>query len=107
MDESTFHTLAGDVLELISETLDAVAGDDVECDLQDGVLTIEIEGTGHYVINKHTPNRQIWVSSPVSGASHFSHRGAGGWVSTRGEETLLGLLSEEFSAALEQPITLA
>eukprot|EP00961_Rhodomonas_salina_P245647 3319167-Rhodomonas_salina.1 len=32
----------------------------------DGVINIKIAGTGHWVINKQTPSRQIWVSSPVT-----------------------------------------
>lgn len=34
--------------------------------LQSGVLTVKIGGDhGTYVINKQTPNRQIWLSSPT------------------------------------------
>lgn len=34
--------------------------------LQDGVLTLSLGGSlGTYVINKQTPNKQIWLSSPV------------------------------------------
>jgi len=33
--------------------------------LQSGVLTVKLGRRGTYVINKQTPNRQIWLSSPV------------------------------------------
>ncbi|UYV67818.1 FXN, partial [Cordylochernes scorpioides] len=34
--------------------------------LSDGVLTVKLnEEHGTYVINKQTPNRQIWLSSPI------------------------------------------
>jgi frataxin-like iron-binding protein CyaY len=33
--------------------------------LQQGVLTVRLGKHGTYVINKQTPNRQIWLSSPV------------------------------------------
>lgn len=33
--------------------------------LQDGVLTVQLGSKGTYVINKQTPNRQIWLSSPI------------------------------------------
>jgi frataxin len=33
--------------------------------LQDGVLTIRLGDKGTYVINKQTPNRQLWFSSPI------------------------------------------
>ncbi len=33
---------------------------------QDGVINIKIAGKGHWVINKQTPSRQIWLSSPIT-----------------------------------------
>ena len=40
--------------------------------LADGVLTVKLGGKfGTYVINKQTPNRQLWLSSPVSGPARF------------------------------------
>ncbi len=34
--------------------------------VQSGVLTVKVGGDhGTYVINKQTPNRQIWLSSPT------------------------------------------
>ena len=32
-------------------------------------------GLGTYVINKQSPNRQIWLSSPVSGPKRYDFRG--------------------------------
>lgn len=33
--------------------------------LQNEVLTLKLGALGTYVLNKQTPNRQIWLSSPV------------------------------------------
>lgn len=33
--------------------------------MQDGVMTVNLGDLGTYVLNKQTPNRQIWLSSPV------------------------------------------
>jgi frataxin len=39
---------------------------------QSGVLTLKLgEGRGTYVINKQAPNRQLWLSSPVSGPVRY------------------------------------
>ena len=39
---------------------------------QSGVLTLRLgEGKGTYVINKQAPNRQLWLSSPVSGPVRY------------------------------------
>ena len=38
-----------------------------------GVLTVRLGGgRGTYVLNRQTPNRQLWVSSPVSGPLRFA-----------------------------------
>ena len=33
--------------------------------MQQGVLTVKLGSHGTYVYNKQTPNRQIWLSSPL------------------------------------------
>jgi len=38
---------------------------------QAGVLTIETPSAGTYVLNKQPPNKQIWLSSPISGPKRF------------------------------------
>ena len=35
------------------------------CAFQSGVLTLKLGSKGTYVINKQTPNRQMWLSSPL------------------------------------------
>lgn len=44
-----------------------------------GVLNINAPDVGSYVINKQPPNRQIWLSSPISGQKHYD------WVFQGGE----------------------
>ena len=41
-------------------------------DFINGVLNIELEDGRLYIINKHLPSKQIWLSSPASGADYFS-----------------------------------
>ena len=33
---------------------------------QDGVINVKIEGKGQWVMNKQTPSRQLWLSSPIT-----------------------------------------
>jgi frataxin len=40
---------------------------------QGGVLTLKLGQRGTYVINKQPPNKQIWLSSPISYASTNSY----------------------------------
>jgi frataxin len=71
------------------------------------VLTVEVEGTGVFVLNKHAPLRQLWLSSPVSGASHYTHDAAtGAWRSTRGGDDLATTLEAELEDAAGSAIAL-
>ncbi len=95
MDERAFETLADRTLQhlfaRIEEQLEAV-----DAELRGGILTIELDDGRQYVINKHAPNRQIWMSSPVSGASHYEHDSESGeWRSTRDTGLLVQRLAEE------------
>jgi frataxin len=100
MASSSFETLADRTLQAILVRVEERLGDEVEADLQGSILTLELDDGRRYVINKHAPNRQIWLSSPVSGAAHFDwHDASGEWRSTRGGETLLVRLGQELSAA--------
>jgi len=104
MDDSAFETLADGTLQALMDAIEEALGDYLEVDLQNGILTIEVDGGGEYVINKHGPNRQIWMSSPVSGASHFDHDDEMGWVSTRGGGRLAVILADELSAATGEEV---
>ena len=56
--------------------------------VQQGVLTVRLGELGTYVINKQTPNRQIWMSSPISGPVRYDWAPGGlggGWVDGVGE----------------------
>jgi frataxin len=94
MSDSAFETLANSLLEALEEGL----GDDAE--LQGGILTVEGEA-GTWIVNKHAPTRQVWLSSPKSGASHYAFEaGAGLWRDTRGGADLLTTLSGELGVPL-------
>lgn len=100
IDESTFETVSKALLERWSDVIEAGGAESVDVELQPGVLTIEVEGTGIFVLNKHGPLRQMWLSSPVSGASHYEHDAAtGAWRSTRGGDDLATTLEAELEDA--------
>ncbi len=96
MSDSSFESLADSLLEALEEGLGNVA----DAELQGGVLTVEgAEGT--WLINKHAPTRQIWLSSPKSGARHYAFDEATGlWRDTRGPGDLMTILAGELGAIL-------
>ncbi len=99
LDESRYTALADETLEHLADTIDDLLGDKIDVDLESGILTLSLDGGGQYVINKHTPNREIWMSSPVSGALHFAPAEDGQWISTRPPHgSLLPMLAGELSA---------
>ncbi len=69
-----------------------------------GVLTVKFgPGIGTYVLNKQTPNLQIWLSSPFSGPKRFDFA-AGQWVYSRTGESLHELLAREITASLKKDV---
>jgi len=61
---------------------------------------VVVEGKGTWVVNKQPPNRQMWLSSPISGPKRFDwvvDEEGGRWICLRGgSEVGLGeLLRQE------------
>ncbi|MBX3501960.1 MAG: iron donor protein CyaY [Alphaproteobacteria bacterium] len=97
--DTAFDSYANRFLSALTTAFeDALPG--AEVDLEGGVLTVELEDGGTYVINKHAPTRQIWVSSPASGATHFARdQSSDRWIDTRGGRDLARMLRDEIRAA--------
>ena len=97
MSDSAFESLADSLLATLEEAI----GEHADAELQGGILTVDGED-GTWVVNKHAPTRQIWLSSPKSGAKHYAFDDASGrWQDTRGGGDLLTHLSAELGVALE------
>lgn len=106
MEEGQFHEKADGVLDAL---LDAIESADVaqvlEVDLLEGILTIELSDGRQFIINKHAPTCQLWLSSPMSGATHFSYNEmSNGWVS--GDKDFHRVLVDEIRALSQVVVTL-
>ncbi|MBI1778830.1 MAG: iron donor protein CyaY [Proteobacteria bacterium] len=103
MDEGAFQVLADATLRELMTALDDDLGDLADVDLGNGILTIELESGAKYIVNKQSPNRQIWLASPTSGGWHFEHAGGDSspshWRATKGGTTLASLLADELARA--------
>jgi CyaY protein len=91
IDESAFIALTDRVFDTIGAALDA-AESDLDWSENDGVLTIECADGSRVIVNRHMPNRELWVAAK-SGGFHFRAEG-GAWRDTRS--------GEELGTALEQ-----
>jgi frataxin len=97
MSEQAFETMADSLLEHLEEAI----GAHVDAELRGGVLNVQA-GAGTWLVNKHAPTRQIWLSSPKSGAHHYAFEAASGlWQDTRSGPDLLATLAAELDVALE------
>ena len=63
---------------------------DVDWSLNDGILEIDCGDGGKLIVNRHVPNREIWVAAR-SGGFHFRSR-EGRWRDTRSGEELASAL---------------
>jgi CyaY protein len=89
MDESAFIAAADATLDKIGLALDAAletSDSDLDWSLRDGVLTIECDDGSRIIVNRHVPNREIWVAAK-SGGFHFKPQ-QGRWRDSRGKEEL-------------------
>jgi frataxin len=70
-------------------------------------MTIDLQDKGSYVLNKQPPNKQIWLSSPITGPKRFDwvvsgesmHQkegsGSGSWIYLRDGSHLSDILRKE------------
>ena len=98
MNETEFHRLADNMLNTMFDALEeADEKGALDVEYQDGIMTIRLPGGKQYIVSKHAPSQQIWLSSPLSGGLHFSYDAAT-WALPTGAR-LSGVLAEEFKNA--------
>lgn len=91
MNESEFLQLADVAFERIQTAIDA-QGADVECTINGAVLELEFDDGSKVIVNRHTPNRELWIAAR-SGGFHFALRD-GEWRNTRDSREFFQLLAE-------------
>lgn len=115
LSEDEYQELSDVQMDLICEKAEAMqeSREDVEVEYSAGVLNIIFPPNGTYVINKQPPNKQIWLSSPISGPKRYDwvvsgesmHQKEGGgqgeWVYLRDGTRLNALLSKELGLAID------
>ena len=105
-DGEIFENIAEKTLNMLLDRIDDALGDAFDVDLNGGILIIELENRAQYVINKNAPNYEIWMSSPLSGASHyFLDDDLETWVDTRSGDKFFEKLSQELSQCAGKSFT--
>jgi len=129
-----YHSIADETLHSIQDAVEDYLEEyyDVDEDEEDipevnyasGVMSIYLPPHGTWIINKQTPNQQLWWSSPISGPRRYEYdEKSGRWIYSRvlderggaddsggvpyGEEdTLGGVLNKEFEELFGQSLGL-
>jgi CyaY protein len=88
MTENEFNTLADQVFQRIEKALDAT---DIDYDSNGMVMEIEFDDGSKVIVNRHVPNREIWLAAR-SGGFHFSWQDDA-WISQRDGDELYAKLA--------------
>lgn len=107
ISDNEYLKLANTYLESLSDELEILAEDypQIDVELSHGVMTLTVAPGKTYVINKQPPNKQIWLSSPVSGPKRYDLIG-GKWTTLRDGSQLTPLLDKELSDELGTEVSL-
>jgi|UPI000581A4FA frataxin len=97
--EGEYHGIADDALDHIQDAIDEALDSttlEYEVTLASGVLTLSLPPHGTWVVNKQTPNQQLWWSSPLSGPKRYEYDEADKlWFSTKDGLSLGPFLVQE------------
>ncbi|MDO8988482.1 MAG: iron donor protein CyaY [Sideroxyarcus sp.] len=91
MTENEFNELADAVFEHIEQVLDE-NDEGIDYDSNGSVMEIEFADDSKVIVNRHVPNREIWLAAK-SGGFHFSWQDDR-WFSQRDGSELYAKLSE-------------
>ena len=99
MSENDFHARADATQEALLEALESADADGaVEVDLLDGIVSITLPDGRQWLVSKHAPSEQLWLSSPISGGLHFSFDAASKRWQLADGRGLTALLAAELHA---------
>ena len=103
MTESEFNVLAEQIFARIETAIEA-SGADIECEMQQGILELEFDDGSKIIINRHTPNRELWIAAR-SGGFHFGCK-QGQWLNTRNGEEFFATLKRVLEEQAGEPVAL-
>lgn len=96
MNESEFLQHTDRLFAHIEDQIDE-GGWDFDCRISGNVLTIEAADGTQIIVNRHTPNQELWIAAK-SGGYHFAHKN-GAWLATRDQREFFSVLNKALTAA--------
>ncbi|MRN37800.1 iron donor protein CyaY [Neisseria sp. CCUG17229] len=104
MTESEFIRHTEELFNHIEDQIDE-NGWDFDCQFAGNVLTIEADDGTQIIVNRHTPNQELWIAAK-SGGYHFTEKD-GQWLSTRDNSEFFAVLNDALSAASGEDVAVA
>ena len=104
MTESEFLQHSDALFAYIEDQIDE-GGWDLDCQFSGNVLTLEADDGSQIIVNRHTPNQELWIAAK-SGGYHFAERD-GQWLATRDGSEFFTVLGEALSAAAGEEVVIA
>ncbi|KAJ6638440.1 Frataxin like, mitochondrial [Pseudolycoriella hygida] len=116
IDLVSYEAVCSDTLEGLCEYFDDLVENtphlkSADVNYSDGVLTVNLGSShGTYVINRQSPNRQIWLSSPTSGPKRYDFvptnkaSTEGYWIYKHDGITLHELLQQEIRLIVRREV---
>ena len=95
--------IARDTLRHLSDYIETTLPD-MEIEPGDEDLLIMDDQDRHFLLNYHGVTHQIWFSSALTGAHHFTWQPGGVWQCTRSQQDLFAVLSTELSTITHKDI---
>lgn len=101
MTESEFLQHSDALFTHIEDQIDE-GGWDFDCRLNGNVLTIEAGDGTQIIVNRHTPNQELWIAAK-SGGYHFAEKD-GQWLATRDGSEFFAVLNQALTAAAGEEV---
>lgn len=104
MTETEFVQHTEMLFDHIEDALEE-GGWDFDCQISGNVLTIESADGTQIVVNRHTPNQELWIAAK-SGGYHFALNN-NMWIATRDGSEFFDVLSQSLSAAAKEEVKIS
>lgn len=102
MNEIDFRHRVSETFHALEESLEYQLDPQTDIDAREESLQITLVSGQIWLLNRHTPSQEIWLSSPLKGGLHFSWCSQNQqWISTRSsQDELFDFLEKDLSSTL-------